>query len=156
MFHKALELQFKEGTALELTFLDGKVMRYDVAWLFDVYPQLEALKDRKLFLSGKLMGSYGIIWTGELDLEAETVYEEGELVRIEEISARVRVGQAVWDARSKDGMTQSALSKACGIDQSDLSKLERGLLNPSIGLLERVAGALDLQLEVRLEQKEKA
>ena len=156
MFHKALELQFKEGTALELTFLDGKVMRYDVAWLFDVYPQLEALKDRKLFLSGKLMGSYGIIWTGELDLEAETVYEEGELVRIEEISARVRVGQAVWDARSKAGMTQSALSKACGIDQSDLSKLERGLLNPSIGLLERIAGALDLQLEVRLEQKEKA
>lgn len=156
MFHKALELQFKEGTALELTFLDGKVMRYDVAWLFDVYPQLEALKDRKLFLSGKLMGSYGIIWTGELDLEAETVYEEGELVRIEEISARVRVGQAVWDARSKAGMTQSALSKACGIDQSDLSKLERGLLNPSVGLLERIAGALDLQLEVRLEQKEKA
>ena len=156
MFHKALELQFKEGTALELTFLDGKVMRYDVAWLFDVYPQLEALKDRKLFLSGKLMGAYGIIWTGELDLEAETVYEEGELVRIEEISARVRVGQAVWDARSKAGMTQSALSKACGIDQSDLSKLERGLLNPSVGLLERVAGALDLQLEVRLEQKEKA
>ncbi|MBR5642123.1 MAG: helix-turn-helix domain-containing protein [Firmicutes bacterium] len=154
MFHKALELQFREGTALELTFLDGKVMRYDVAWLFDVYPQLEALKDRKLFLSGKLMGSYGIIWTGELDLEAETVYEEGELVRIEEISARVRVGQAVWDARSKAGMTQSALSKACGIDQSDLSKLERGLLNPSVGLLERVAGALDLQLEVRLEQKE--
>lgn len=156
MFHKALELQFKEGTALELTFLDGKVMRYDVAWLFDVYPQLEALKDRKLFLSGKLMGSYGIIWTGDLDLEAETVYEEGELVRIEEISARVRVGQAVWDARSKAGMTQSALSKACGIDQSDLSKLERGLLNPSVGLLERIAGALDLQLEVRLEQKEKA
>lgn len=156
MFHKALELQFKEGTALELTFLDGKVMRYDVAWLFDVYPQLEALKDRKLFLSGKLMGSYGIIWTDELDLEAETVYEEGELVRIEEIPARVRVGQAVWDARSKAGMTQSALSKACGIDQSDLSKLERGLLNPSVGLLERVAGALDLQLEVRLEQKEKA
>lgn len=155
MFHKAIRLELKEGTSLELLFMDGKVMRYDMAWFFGVYPQLEALKDRDLFLSGKLMGGYGVIWTDELDLEAETVYEEGELIRIEDIPARIRMGQAVWDARSKAGMTQSMLSKACGIDQSDLSKLERGLLNPSIGLLERIADALGMQLEIRFEQKEK-
>ncbi len=40
MFHKALELEFKNGTELELTFQDGKVKRYDMSLLFEKYPQL--------------------------------------------------------------------------------------------------------------------
>ena len=78
MFHKALDIQFLEGTAFEVTFQDGYVKRYDIAQLFEKYPQLKALEDRTLFLSGKLDGYYGIRWTDELDLETETVYQEGE------------------------------------------------------------------------------
>ncbi len=77
----ALEIQFLEGTAFEVTFQDGYVKRYDIAQLFEKYPQLKALEDRTLFLSGKLDGYYGIRWTDELDLETETVYQEGETVR---------------------------------------------------------------------------
>ena len=152
MFHKAISLEFKEGTALELTFLDGRVMRYDMAWLFLKYPQLQALKDRSLFLSGKLMGHYGIVWNDELDIEAETVYNEGELLRTVEIPARYLVGQAIADARATAGMTQSELSKLCGIDQSDLSKLERGQLNPSIATLERITKALGCKLSILIQQ----
>ena len=65
MFHKATELNFKEGTLLELTFQDGKVKEHDMASLFDKYPQLRALEDRQLFLSGKLLGAYGIMWNDE-------------------------------------------------------------------------------------------
>jgi hypothetical protein len=83
MFHKAVKLEFDEGTALVLTFQDGKVKRFDMGVLFDKYPQLTALRDRKLFTSGQLMGFYGIIWNEELDIEAETIYEEGETVRVE-------------------------------------------------------------------------
>ena len=84
MFHKAVNLEFKEGTTLELTFQDGKIIQYDIAVLFDKYPQLRALKNRDLFLSGRLMGSYGIIWNNELDIEAETIYEDGQaIIRIE-------------------------------------------------------------------------
>ena len=81
MFHRAVDLKFKDGTLLELTFQDGKVIRYDMAVLFDKYPQLCALKDRELFESGKLVG-LGIIWNDGIDIETETIYEEGEVVQI--------------------------------------------------------------------------
>ena len=77
MFHKATELKYLEGTAMEVTFQDGKVKRYDMALLFGKYPQLQALTDRSLFLSGKLMGAYGILWNDDLDIETETIYEDG-------------------------------------------------------------------------------
>lgn len=77
MFHKAVKLEMKEGTVLELTFQDGKVKQYDMSVLFSKYPQLTALKDRNLFLSGQLMGGYGIVWNDELDIEVETIYEDG-------------------------------------------------------------------------------
>ena len=77
MFHKAVELKFKEGTRLEVTFDTGEVKSYDISVLFEKYPQMKALEERDLFVSGKLMGSFGIVWNDELDLEVETVYEEG-------------------------------------------------------------------------------
>lgn len=86
-FHKATNLSFKDGTSFELTFEDGCVKSYDISRLFGKYPQLEALKDRSLFLEGRLSGGYGIIWNDDLDIEAETVYEDG-----------VTVGRAITQA----------------------------------------------------------
>ena len=135
---------------LELTFQDGKVKRYDMAMLFEKYPQLLALKDRKLFLSGQLIGSYGIMWNDELDIEAETIYEEGDTVHTIKPAANVMVGNAVAAARAKKGISQKELSEATGIDQSDLSKIERGVANPSVGTLNRIAEALDAKLFVSI------
>lgn len=81
MFHRASSLQFGEGTQLKVTFESGVTKLYDMAALFSKYPQLAALKDRKLFLSGKLAGAYGIIWNDVLDIEAETIYQEGITIR---------------------------------------------------------------------------
>jgi len=150
MFHKATELIFKEGTLLELTFQDGKVKEYDMASLFDKYPQLRALEDRQLFLSGKLLGAYGIMWNDDLDIEAETIYEEGKTVRTERPAAYIMAGEAVAAARAKKGISQKGLSQATGIDQSDISKIERGVANPSIGTLNRIAKALDAKLSISI------
>ena len=122
MFHKALELKYLDGTALEVRFQDGMVKRFDLASLFEKYPQLRALEDRELFLNGKLMGPYGIIWNDELDLEVETVYEEGETVRSGKPQANMIAAQAVSAARAKSGLYQKQLAELTGIDQSDLSK----------------------------------
>ena len=151
MFHKAIELNFKEGTVLEVAFRDGKVKQYDVSVLFGKYPQMRALEDRALFLSGRLIGFYGIVWNDELDLEAETVYEEGETVRIERLAPFAMVGDAVAAARARKGLSQKQLSLATGIDQSDISKIERGAANPSIETLNRIAEALDARLTVSIE-----
>lgn len=150
MFHKAVKLDFKEGTVLELTFQNGEVKSYDMAKLFPKYPQLEALRDRELFLSGKLMGSYGIIWNDDLDIEAETIFEDGLTVRTEEMPTNIMVAFAVSSARAQAGMSQTELSAATGIDQSDISKIERGVANPSVSTLSRIADALGARLSVSI------
>lgn len=116
------------------------------------YPQLRALEDRNLFLSGKLMGAYGIVWSDELDLEVETVYEDGQLVRQESVPANIAVGKALLAARAKAAMSQVELASKTGINQADISRIERGLSNPSIGTLQRLAVALGSELKVLFEQ----
>ena len=148
--HKATKLSFLDGTVLELTFQNGEVKEYDMAALFGKYPQLTALTNRDLFLSGRLMGSYGIIWNDELDIEAETIYEDGRTVRVEEIPANLMIANAVLSARAKAGISQSELSAATGIDQSDISKIERGVANPSVNTLSRIATALGAKLSVSI------
>ena len=151
MFHKAIELNLKEGTSLELTFQTGEIKSYDMSVLFNKYPQLKALQDRKLFLSGKLVGSYGIIWNDELDIEVETIYEDGQLVKSIELPINHSVGEALANARTHIGISQTELSKRTGIDQSDISKIERGIANPSISTLDRLAKAMGLSLKIKIE-----
>ena len=151
MFHKAIELRFLDGTAMAVTFQDGAVKKYDISVLFSKYPQLEALRDRDLFLSGKLMGAYGIIWTDELDIEAETIYEDGETIETKPINIQNASSQAVLSARVKAGLSQKELSELTGIDQSDISKIERGVANPSVATLEMIAAALGGRLKIAIE-----
>lgn len=151
MFHKAIELNYLEGTAIEVTFQDGIVKQYDIAILFDKYPQLKALTDRALFLSGKLMGAYGIMWTDDLDLEVETIYEDGITVRKKELPANLQLAQTIASARAKAGLSQTQVAALTGIDQSDISKIERRVANPSFSTLERIASALGGKLSVSIE-----
>ena len=109
MFHKAIDLKFKEGTKLEVKFQDGLVKRYDMKVLFSKYPVFEALKDRELFEKGRLMG-YGIIWNDEIDIETETIYEEGKTVRKNKPAINADIGEKVLELRALRGISQSELS----------------------------------------------
>ncbi len=151
MFHKAVGLKLLEGTALEVTFLDGVVKRYDMSVLFSKYPQLKALEDRSLFLSAKLAGAYGIIWNDDLDIEIETIYESGETIRKEDATSHPASSRAVASARANAGISQKQLADLTGIDQSDISKIERGVSNPSVATLERIAEALHGKLSISID-----
>ena len=151
MFHKAIQLEYLNGTALAVTFQDGSVKQYDMRDLFPKYPQLRALEDRQLFLSGKLMGPYGIVWNDDLDLETETIYEEGKLIRTDPIVIHHASAQAVASARAAAGLSQKQLAVITGIDQSDISKIERGVANPSVATLDRIAAALGGQLRIQIQ-----
>lgn len=150
MFHRATGLKFCEGTALEVTFRDGLVKRYDMAGLFGKYPQLRTLEDRDLFCSGKLVSGFGIIWNEDLDIETETIYQDGLTVRRVTPAANAMVGDAVAAARAAVGMTQKELAAATGIDQSDISKIERGVANPAVSTLARIAEALGAELAITI------
>ena len=150
MFHKATKLKLKQGTKLDVKFQTGETKEYDMSLLFKKYPQLKALKNRKLFLKAKLTGAYLIIWNDDLDIDTETIYQEGKLVKKEEISLEMEVGLEIQKARSRSHLTQAELSKLTKIDQSDISKIERGVANPSIATLYKIAQALDSYIKVSL------
>ncbi len=152
MFHKALSVKFLEGTALIVAFKDGTVKYFDMSALFPKYPQLKALQNRDLFLSGELMGEYGIIWNEDLDIEVETIYQSGRTIEIHKVSVHEASARAVAYARAIAGVTQKELAASSGVDQSDISKIERGIANPSVGTLEKIANALGgtLSIEIRM------
>ena len=54
----------------------------------------------------------------------------------------------VIDLREKHGLTQARLAERCGIDQGDISRIERGSTSPTARTLQRIAEALDA--DVRL------
>ena len=148
MFHRAIELSYKEETVLSVTFQDGSVRDYDVSTLYDEYPQMKALDSRKLFLSGRLLGSYGIVWNEELDLAVEEVYVNGKLVGQIDVPVSMRIGNAISEARNRKGLTQTELARLANVDQSDLSKIECGESNPTIGTLDTIAKALGCSISL--------
>lgn len=148
---EAIKLVLKENTTFDLYFKDGVVKRYDILSLADKYPQLNALKDRNLFLQGHLMGWSGVVWNDDLDIEASTVYEEGLDVTNEydDVDAVV-LGYLIKQKRLKLRLTQAELAKKVDIDQSDLSKIEKGLMNPSIKMISRIGKGLNTKLSINL------
>lgn len=56
--------------------------------------------------------------------------------------------QAMIDARRETGLTQKELSEKTGINQADISKLERGNANPSLKTLKRLAAGMGRTLKV--------
>ena len=151
---KAIKLILKENTTFDLFFYDGTVKRYDILSLSDKFPQLNELKDRKLFLKGHLLGWGGIVWNDDLDVSSETVYVEGKDVTNEYDDTdilNIVIGYQIKEKRLQKEMSQEELAKKAGIDQSDLSKIERGTLNPSVKMLKKIAQGLGLKLKLSFE-----
>jgi len=60
------------------------------------------------------------------------------------------VGQAIYDARTRAGLTQRQLARLIGTDQSVISRLEDAdYAGHSLTMLRRVAQALGKRLEIR-------
>lgn len=150
MSHKAIKLYLEQNTTLKVLFEDGITKEYDVLSLSKKYPQLNALKDRSLFLKGKLFGWGGVIWNDDLDLDAETIYEDGLTVESEDKAAEIILGFNIKQARLKKQLTQEELSKLTNIDQSDISKIEKGILCPSLSTIKKIARGLKEVIRINI------
>lgn len=53
-------------------------------------------------------------------------------------------------AREERGMTQEQLAVKANVNRTTLSRIESGLRNATIETLSKLAGAMDLRLDVRL------
>ena len=54
----------------------------------------------------------------------------------------------IMDLRKKHGLTQAQLADRCGVDQADISRIERGVIRPTEITLSRIADALDADLRL--------
>ena len=146
----AIDLKFLEDVTLEMTFQDGKVIRYDMSQMFNKYPQLEELrKNRKLFLSGHLdLTGFAVIWNDELDFDATSIYDDGEVVGQVETPLALQLGFLLAKTRDEMNVTQVELSKKAHIDQGDISKIERGIGNPTLAKINKLFKALGKSLSL--------
>ena len=63
----------------------------------------------------------------------------------------VLLGYKIKKKRIEMGLTQKELADKVGIDQSDLSKLEKGLLNPTVKMIHRIAKGLNSTILVNVD-----
>lgn len=154
---KVQEVRAKEDYMIEAVFLGGQIVRYDVKRLFEVFPQFQILqKEQQLFNSVKVdQGGYGISWNDDLDLDAETIWEEGVLIELQQSrDVHHLLAYKLLAAREKNHITQRELAEKTGIYQADISKIERGLGNPSLSTLKRLAEGMGMELQIDFVVKE--
>ena len=63
------------------------------------------------------------------------------------MDVRKRVGLNVQRLRRERGLSQEELAARSGVHQTYLSGVERGVRNPTVTVLQRIAMALDLDIE---------
>jgi len=75
-------------------------------------------------------------------LAPDSTVQEGVFEKAYDIALQI------IDLREQHDLTQAQLAERCGIDQGDMSRIERGSTSPTARTLQRIAEALDA--DVRL------
>lgn len=65
------------------------------------------------------------------------------------IRPEIEIMKALISARNEQNLTQKELSEKTGINQSDISKLENGIGNPTLKILQKLANGLNKKLEIK-------
>ena len=156
MTHRIISVKPMDNMILSVVFQDGIEKTYDIRSLYDVFPQFKELeKEKDLFEDVQVdVGGYGISWNDELDLDANTIWEEGTETGVrQEVDVMHLIADSLIKSREMLGITQKQLANKVGIYQADISKIERGLANPSVSTLKRLADGLDVEIRIEFVQK---
>ncbi|MBI2326715.1 helix-turn-helix transcriptional regulator [Candidatus Curtissbacteria bacterium] len=71
----------------------------------------------------------------------------------ERLAPEFEIARQIIDARVKRKITQEELAKRMGTGQAVISRLETANAKPSLSLIQRLADALNLKVELRFTQK---
>ena len=156
MTHRIISVKPIDNMMLSVVFQNGIEKTYDISSLYDVFPQFRILeKEKYLFEEVQVdVGGYGISWNDELDIDANSIWEEGTETGVrQQMDVMHLLADSLIRSREMVGLTQKQLSDKVGIYQADISKIERGLANPSVSTLKRLADGLDVELRVEFVQK---
>ncbi len=154
MYNRLTSISFEENLIIMAKFNDGKIVSYNIRQLYDQFPIFKELENDPLLFNNGIIapGGCGIIFNDEIDIACEELYENGTLISREKVEdLNLQIGNLFSLEREKKGITQSELAKITNIHQAEISKIERGIGNPSIKTLERLAEGLGLKLELILK-----
>ena len=86
MTHRIVHVEAKDNFIIVVDFIDGSRKKFDIKELFTQYPQFSRLGNVPEQFADVVVdtGGYGISWNDELDLDAETIWENGVLVEIQQ------------------------------------------------------------------------
>ena len=91
---------------------------------------------------------------GDLQKLTEELMQDPEFKKeYDALQPEMDITRAILDARIRAGLTQRQLSEKSGISQADISRLEKGVRNPSLALLMRLAEAMDSTLKIEFVPK---
>ena len=71
----------------------------------------------------------------------------------DKLTPEYEIVAAIIKARNDKGLTQLELAKIISSDQSRISRLEKGTLNPSLNFLKKIADALGQELHISFVPK---
>lgn len=72
----------------------------------------------------------------------------------DKLTPKYEIISAIIKDRKEKGLTQLELAKTIETDQSRISKLEKGTLNPSLEFLKRIAEGLGQELHISFISKQ--
>ena len=156
MTHRIVSVNTLNNMTLSVVFQNGIVKILDVQTLYSMFPQFKAFETTSdLFQQVHVdTGGYGVSWNDTLDLDADTLWKNGiETDLKQDVGLLHLFAVNLINARDHAGLTQKQLADRTGIHQADISKIERGIANPSISTLQRLAEGLGLALKIHFVEK---
>lgn len=158
MTHRIKEVRTLENFVVSVVFQDGVEREYNIQSLFSDYPQFRIFETMpELFGQVQVdVGGCGISWNDELDLSAEEIWDNGDLTgNVHKVDVLSELGANLTKARDKAGVTQKELADKVHIYQGDISKIERGVANPSVKTLQRLAEGMGMRVRIEFVYDEK-
>ncbi len=157
MTHRIVSVNVLNNATLSVVFQNGIVKKLDVQTLYSAFPQFKAFETTPdLFQQVQVdIGGYGVSWNDTLDLAADILWENGiETGNQQDLGALHLIAVNLINAREQANLTQKQLAHRTGIHQADICKIERGLANPSISTLQRLAHGLGMSLQIQFIAKD--
>ena len=84
------------------------------------------------------------------EIEREAEAEGSEAVeQLATFKAHFRLGRRIAEARHARKLSQKAVAQLAGVDQSDVSNIERGATNPTFNTFNAVVCAVGMEIDLK-------
>ncbi|MBN2073572.1 MAG: helix-turn-helix transcriptional regulator [Actinobacteria bacterium] len=87
------------------------------------------------------------------EFKKELLKDPGFRKEYEKLEPEYKILRQILALRRKRNLTQEQLANLVKAKQSSIARIESGRHNPSLRMLQRIAGALDAELDVRFIPK---